>query len=143
MLLCRGLTSMKRSGKYDEISAAYMASRIMQAANDTFNTIFGFEVGSIIVDVFLSFHNYQSVQNDLRRQEDKIHHNQAQLASGKKLQSPSDDPLAAFTIYKILVSNQSSLSNIVTQSSWFVIDWSITRYWSPIPRALLMKQNEL
>ena len=40
-----------------------------------------------------SFHNYQSVQNDLRRQENKVHHNQAQLASGKKLQSPSDDPL--------------------------------------------------
>jgi len=28
-----------------------------------------------------SFHNYQSVQNDMRRQESKVHHNQAQLAS--------------------------------------------------------------
>ncbi|MDN3700012.1 flagellar hook-associated protein FlgL [Vibrio artabrorum] len=48
-----------------------------------------------------SFHNYQSVQNDLRRQENKIHHNQAQLASGKKLQSPSDDPLAIHYIQNI------------------------------------------
>ena len=48
-----------------------------------------------------SFHNYQSVQNDLRRQENKIHHNQAQLASGKKLQSPSDDPLATHYLQNI------------------------------------------
>ncbi len=48
-----------------------------------------------------SFHNYQSVQNDLRRQENKIHHNQAQLASGKKLLSPSDDPLATHYIQNI------------------------------------------
>ncbi|MCG6418331.1 flagellar biosynthesis protein FlgL, partial [Vibrio fluvialis] len=39
-----------------------------------------------------SFHNYQAVQNDLRRQESKIHHNQAQLASGKKLLSAADNP---------------------------------------------------
>lgn len=48
-----------------------------------------------------SFHNYQSVQNDLRRMENKIHHNQAQLASGKKLLSPSDDPLATHYIQNI------------------------------------------
>ncbi len=48
-----------------------------------------------------SFHNYQSVQNDLRRQEDKIHHNQAQLASGKKLLSPSEDPLATHYVQNI------------------------------------------
>lgn len=48
-----------------------------------------------------SFHNYQSVQNDLRRQENKIHHNQEQLASGKKLLKPSDDPLAAHYIQNI------------------------------------------
>ncbi len=42
-----------------------------------------------------SFHNYQTVQNDLRRQEGKIHHNQAQLASGKKLLTAADSPLAA------------------------------------------------
>ncbi|MEZ9658365.1 flagellar hook-associated protein FlgL [Vibrio sp. 10N.261.52.F3] len=48
-----------------------------------------------------SFHNYQSVQNDLRRQENKVHHNQAQLASGKKLQSPSDDPLATHYLQNI------------------------------------------
>ena len=41
-----------------------------------------------------SFHNYQSVQNDMRRQESKVHHNQAQLASGKKLLSAADNPLA-------------------------------------------------
>ncbi|GAK82886.1 flagellar hook-associated protein FlgL [Vibrio ponticus] len=48
-----------------------------------------------------SFHNYQSVQNDLRRQENKVHHNQAQLASGKKLIEPSDDPLATHYIQNI------------------------------------------
>lgn len=48
-----------------------------------------------------SFHSYQSVQNDLRRQENKIFHNQAQLASGKKLLSSSDDPLATHYIQSI------------------------------------------
>ncbi|PMH40987.1 flagellar hook-associated protein 3 [Vibrio sp. 10N.286.49.B3] len=48
-----------------------------------------------------SFHNYQSVQNDLRRQEGKVHHNQAQLASGKQLQSPSDNPLATHYLQNI------------------------------------------
>ncbi len=48
-----------------------------------------------------SFHNYQSVQNDLRRQEHKVHHNQAQLASGKKLMKASDDPLATHYIQNI------------------------------------------
>ncbi|MGF1696978.1 flagellar hook-associated protein FlgL [Vibrio kyushuensis] len=48
-----------------------------------------------------SFHNYQSVQNDLRRQENKIHHNQAQLASGKKLMKASDNPLATHYIQNV------------------------------------------
>lgn len=48
-----------------------------------------------------SFHNYQNVQNDLRRQENKIHHNQAQLASGKQLQKPADDPLAVHYLQKV------------------------------------------
>ncbi|WP_117236494.1 flagellar hook-associated protein FlgL [Vibrio maerlii] len=48
-----------------------------------------------------SFHNYQSVQNDLRRQENKVHHNQEQLASGKKLLKPSQDPLATHYIQNI------------------------------------------
>ncbi|EGA63480.1 flagellar hook-associated protein FlgL [Vibrio brasiliensis] len=48
-----------------------------------------------------SFHNYQSVQNDLRRSEAKVHHNQAQLASGKKLMKASDDPLATHYIQNI------------------------------------------
>ncbi len=48
-----------------------------------------------------SFHNYQSVQNDLRRQEVKIAHNQAQLASGKKLLNSGDDPLATHYIQGI------------------------------------------
>lgn len=48
-----------------------------------------------------SFHNYQSVQNDLRRQETKIHHNQAQLASGKKLLKPGDNPLATHYIQNV------------------------------------------
>ncbi|NLS11619.1 flagellar hook-associated protein FlgL [Vibrio sp. SM6] len=48
-----------------------------------------------------SFHNFQSVQNDLRRQENKVHHNHAQLASGKKLLTPGDDPLATHYIQNI------------------------------------------
>ncbi|WP_413284900.1 flagellar hook-associated protein FlgL [Vibrio sp. MA40-2] len=48
-----------------------------------------------------SFHNYQSVQNDLRRQEAKVIHNQAQLASGKKLLSSGDDPLATHYVQSI------------------------------------------
>jgi len=48
-----------------------------------------------------SFHNYQSVQNDLRRQETKIIHNQEQLASGKKLLTAGDDPLATHYIQSI------------------------------------------
>lgn len=48
-----------------------------------------------------SFHHYQSVQNDMRRQEGKVHHNQAQLASGKKMLQPSDDPLATHYIQNI------------------------------------------
>ena len=52
-----------------------------------------------------SFHNYQAVQTDFRRQEGNIHHNQEQLASGKKLLSPSDNPLA--THYVQNASQQS------------------------------------
>ncbi|WP_375750971.1 flagellar hook-associated protein FlgL [Vibrio sp. HN007] len=48
-----------------------------------------------------SFHNYQAVQNDLRRQEAKVIHNQAQLASGKKLLKSSDDPLATHYVQSI------------------------------------------
>ncbi|BDU36338.1 Flagellar Hook associated protein [Vibrio nigripulchritudo MADA3029] len=48
-----------------------------------------------------SFHNYQTVQNDLQRQENKIHHNHAQLASGKKLMTAADDPLAAHYVQGI------------------------------------------
>ncbi|MGX9417172.1 flagellar hook-associated protein FlgL [Vibrio sp. RC27] len=48
-----------------------------------------------------SFHNYQSVQNDLRRQETKVHHNQEQLASGKKLLSAGDNPLATHYIQNV------------------------------------------
>lgn len=56
-----------------------------------------------------SFHHYQSVQNDLRRQENKVHHNQEQLASGKKLLKPSDDPLASHYIQNI-AQQQEQLS---------------------------------
>ncbi|MCW8347665.1 flagellar hook-associated protein FlgL [Vibrio sp. ZSDZ65] len=48
-----------------------------------------------------SFHSYQTVQNDMRKQENKIHHNQAQLASGKQLQKPADDPLAIHYLQKV------------------------------------------
>ncbi|MBU2898509.1 flagellar hook-associated protein FlgL [Vibrio hepatarius] len=53
-----------------------------------------------------SFHNYEAVQNDIRRQESKIHHNQAQLASGKKLLTASDDPLATHYIQNIGQQNE-------------------------------------
>ncbi|RJX71620.1 flagellar hook-associated protein FlgL [Vibrio sinensis] len=53
-----------------------------------------------------SFHNYQSVQNDLRRQETQVHHNQAQLASGKKLLKASDDPLATHYVQNINQQDQ-------------------------------------
>ncbi|MGR5118372.1 flagellar hook-associated protein FlgL [Vibrio astriarenae] len=52
-----------------------------------------------------SFHNYQSVQNDMRRQEGKIHQNHAQLASGKQLVKASDDPLASHYIQSISQQN--------------------------------------
>jgi flagellar hook-associated protein 3 FlgL len=48
-----------------------------------------------------SFHSYQAVQNDLRKQEVKIQHNQEQLASGKKLLNSSDDPLATHYLQNI------------------------------------------
>ncbi len=41
-----------------------------------------------------SFHNYQAVQNDMMRQQTKLSHNTAQLASGKKLLTAGDDPVA-------------------------------------------------
>lgn len=41
------------------------------------------------------------MQNDIRRQESKVHHNQAQLASGKKLLSASDNPLATHYIQNV------------------------------------------
>lgn len=59
-----------------------------------------------------SFHNYQSVQNDLRRQENKVHHNQEQLASGKKLLNLVTTPSLRITS-KTLVSNKSSYNNIL------------------------------
>lgn len=52
-----------------------------------------------------SFHNYQAVQNDMRRQEGKIHQNHAQLASGKQLNKPSDDPMASHYIQSISQQN--------------------------------------
>ncbi|MDA9557169.1 flagellar hook-associated protein FlgL [Vibrio sp.] len=53
-----------------------------------------------------SFHNYQSVQNDLRRQETLVHHNQEQLASGKKMLKPSDDPLATHYVQNLKQENR-------------------------------------
>jgi flagellar hook-associated protein 3 FlgL len=41
-----------------------------------------------------SFHNYQAVQNDMMRQQTKLSHNTAQMASGKKLLTAGDDPVA-------------------------------------------------
>jgi flagellar hook-associated protein 3 FlgL len=53
-----------------------------------------------------SFHNYQTVQNDMRRQENKIHENHAQLASGKQLQKPADSPLATHYLQKLKQQTQ-------------------------------------
>lgn len=45
-----------------------------------------------------SFHNYQSVSNDLMRQQVKIQHEQEQLATGKRVLSSGDDPVASIYI---------------------------------------------
>ena len=45
-----------------------------------------------------SFHNYQSVSNDLMRQQVKVQHNQEQLATGKRVLTSGDDPVASIYI---------------------------------------------
>lgn len=45
-----------------------------------------------------SFHNYQSVSNDLMRQQVKVQHVQEQLATGKRVLSSGDDPVASIYI---------------------------------------------
>ncbi|MBD1559532.1 flagellar hook-associated protein FlgL [Vibrio sp. S9_S30] len=54
-----------------------------------------------MINRIASFHNYQTVQNDLQRQEQKVYNNQAQLASGKKLLTAADNPLAAHYVQGI------------------------------------------
>lgn len=54
-----------------------------------------------MINRIASFHNYQTVQNDLQRQELKVHNNHAQLASGKKLLNAADNPLAAHYVQGI------------------------------------------
>ncbi|GEM76845.1 flagellar hook-associated protein FlgL [Vibrio sagamiensis] len=110
-----------------------------------------------------SFHHYQSVQNDLRRQENQIHHNQEQLASGKQLTKPSDDPLATHYLQSIgqqeeqlneyldaivLVRNRIENQEVVTSDAEELIDESkritmemINGAFSPQDRAA--KKREL
>nr|WP_237467909.1 flagellar hook-associated protein FlgL [Vibrio stylophorae] len=45
-----------------------------------------------------SFHNYQSVANDTMRQQVKVAHNQEQLATGKRVNTAADDPVASISI---------------------------------------------
>ncbi len=54
-----------------------------------------------MINRIASFHNYQSVQNEHQRLESKVAHNQTQLASGKRLVSPSDDPLATHYVQQV------------------------------------------
>ncbi|GAB6259877.1 flagellar hook-associated protein FlgL [Photobacterium sp. CCB-ST2H9] len=58
-----------------------------------------------------SFHNYQSVANDMTRQQVKVAHNQEQLASGKQLLTAGDDPVAS-----IYVQNFSQQNTEIDQS---------------------------
>lgn len=45
-----------------------------------------------------SFHNYQSVANDMNRQQVKVAENQQQLASGKRLLTAGDDPVSSIYV---------------------------------------------
>ncbi len=45
-----------------------------------------------------SFHNYQSVSNDLMRQQVKLQDNQDQLATGKRVLTAGDDPVSSIYI---------------------------------------------
>lgn len=56
-----------------------------------------------------SFHNYQSVGNDIMRQQVKLQQNHDQLASGKRLRTAGDDPVAS--IYAQNLSQQSTQIN--------------------------------
>ncbi|MEL6115245.1 flagellar hook-associated protein FlgL [Photobacterium sp. SP02] len=58
-----------------------------------------------------SFHNYQSVANDMNRQQVKVSQNQEQLASGKQLLTAGDDPVAS-----IYVQNFSQQNTEIDQS---------------------------
>ncbi|MEI8595069.1 MAG: flagellar hook-associated protein FlgL [Photobacterium halotolerans] len=58
-----------------------------------------------------SFHNYQSVANDMNRQQVKVSENQEQLASGKQLLTAGDDPVAS-----IYVQNFSQQNTEIDQS---------------------------
>ncbi len=42
-----------------------------------------------------SFHDYKSTAADIGRQQVKVHHNQQQLASGKRVMTAGDDPVAS------------------------------------------------
>jgi flagellar hook-associated protein 3 FlgL len=54
-----------------------------------------------MINRIASFHNYQSVQNEHRRLESKVNYNQQQLASGKQLISPGDDPIATHYVQQV------------------------------------------
>ncbi|MFD2180271.1 flagellar hook-associated protein FlgL [Veronia pacifica] len=52
-----------------------------------------------------SFHHYQSVANDMMKQQVKIQDNQEQLASGKRVLTAGDDPVASIYIQNFKQQN--------------------------------------
>lgn len=61
-----------------------------------------------------SFHNYQSVTNDMNRQQVKVAENQQQLASGKRLLTAGDDPVASIYIQNFDQQNTQIEQSIKT-----------------------------
>ncbi|MGF1874771.1 flagellar hook-associated protein FlgL [Photobacterium frigidiphilum] len=58
-----------------------------------------------------NFHHYNSVSNDMNRQQIKVQENQQQLASGKRLLTAGDDPVAS-----IYIQNFDQQSTQIDQS---------------------------
>ena len=52
-----------------------------------------------------SFHNYQSVSNDMMKQQVRIQQNQDQLASGKRVLTAGDDPVSSIYIQNFKQQN--------------------------------------
>nr|WP_086941123.1 flagellar hook-associated protein FlgL [Thaumasiovibrio occultus] len=48
-----------------------------------------------MINRIASFHDYQSTARDINRQQVRVHHNQEQLATGKRVLTAGDDPVAS------------------------------------------------